>query len=216
MQPDLQPSFRARPAALAALLALLSGCTGLLESGRRPNAPPVVDRATLHAQLLAGYLEVLPRLAHGAPAEQAEIFAAAKRDYESAPTASHQLRYALALATPGHSAYDAPLAQRLLRELLAVPEALQPVESSLAQLELTHLDRQLALTADLRRLQADAGRSERERSATASRRLQAEIEENARLRRALEEAQAKLDAIANIERSISERKPQSPPEGRTP
>jgi hypothetical protein len=39
--------------------------------------------------------------------------------------------------------------------------------------------------------------------------VQAELDENARLRRELEEARAKLDAIANIERSVNERKPDS-------
>ena len=43
--------------------------------------------------------------------------------------------------------------------------------------------------------------------ATANQRLQTEIDENARLRKELEEARAKLDAIANIERSLNERKP---------
>jgi hypothetical protein len=33
------------------------------------------------------------------------------------------------------------------------------------------------------------------------------MDENVRLRRELEEARAKLDAIANIERSLNERKP---------
>ena len=43
--------------------------------------------------------------------------------------------------------------------------------------------------------------------ASANHRLQAELDENARLRKELEEARAKLDAIANIERSLNERKP---------
>jgi len=43
--------------------------------------------------------------------------------------------------------------------------------------------------------------------ANANHRLQAEMDENVRLRRELEEARAKLDAIANIERSLNERKP---------
>jgi regulator of replication initiation timing len=43
--------------------------------------------------------------------------------------------------------------------------------------------------------------------AAATRRLQAEVDENTRLRKELDEARAKLDAIANIERSLNERKP---------
>jgi hypothetical protein len=67
----------------------------------------------------------------------------------------------------------------------------------------------LTLETENRRLQADAARADRERMASANHRLQAEVEENTRLRRELEEARAKLDAIANIERSLNERKPGS-------
>lgn len=175
---------------------------------------PVVDREAAAATALAGYLEVLQLLMQSGPAEQAEIVVAAQREYELAPTASHQLRYALALAAPGHAASDLPEAQRHLRELLASPEALLPAERALAMLELLKVDRQLLLAAENRRLQSDLVRIDRERVATTARRLQAEIEENARLRKALEEAQAKLDAIANIERSINDRN--SNTEGRQP
>ena len=51
-------------------------------------------------------------------------------------------------------------------------------------------------------------------TSVATRRLQAEIDENAKLRRALEEARAKLDAIADIEKNITDRK--KPTEGRRP
>jgi hypothetical protein len=65
----------------------------------------------------------------------------------------------------------------------------------------------LTLEAENLRLQADAVRADRERVASANHRLQAELDENTRLRKELEEARAKLDAIANIERSLNERKP---------
>jgi hypothetical protein len=77
----------------------------------------------------------------------------------------------------------------------------------LALLELAQLDRELGLVVDNERLQAAANRNtDQERLAAANRRLQSELDENARLRRQVEEAQAKLDAIANIERSLTERK----------
>ena len=65
----------------------------------------------------------------------------------------------------------------------------------------------MTLEAENRRLQAEAVRADRERMASANHRLQSEMEENARLRKELDEARAKLDAIANIERSLNERKP---------
>jgi hypothetical protein len=61
-------------------------------------------------------------------------------------------------------------------------------------------------------MQLDAQRADRERVAATQRRLQAETDENARLRKQVEDAQAKLDAIANIERNLTDRK--TPGEGR--
>jgi hypothetical protein len=95
---------------------------------------------------------------------------------------------------------------------MANPEMLMASERALAFLELQQIDDHLTLEAENRRLQSDAVRADRERLATVNRRLQLETDENTRLRRELEEARAKLDAIANIERSLNERKPSN--EGR--
>lgn len=214
------PSLATRSLAtlsLAALLTLLGGCaTDLLtrRDSRPPVQAPVVDRQAASATLISGYLENLQRLVQSAPAEQAEIAAAAQREYDMAPTPSHQLRLALVLATPNHSATDLPRAQRLLRELMAAPAALLPAERALAFLEQQKVDVQLALAAENKRLQGTVVRNDKDRNAAANKRLQAEIEENARLRKELEEAQSKLDAISDIEKSLSERK--SSAESRSP
>ena len=196
-----------RPELLLPCTLLLAACTGLVgaRSDTRP-AQPQQDRDTTVAVLLAGTIQTLQRLSPGSPTEQAEILATARQAYERAPLGGAQLRYALVLATPGHPARDPERARTLLRELAAQPEALQPVERALTLVELGQLERELGLKADNDRLQAEAQRLDRERNTLTAKRLQAEIEENARLRRQLEEAQAKLDAIANIERNISERK----------
>jgi hypothetical protein len=197
--------------------ATLAACTGSPLISQRPRGSdnlPVIDRAATSAALLASYLDVLQRLIQGAPAEQAEILVSAQREYELAPTPSKQLRYALVLAAPNHSGTDLPRAQRLLRELLATPETLVPAERAFAFLELQKVDKQLALVAENQRLQTGSDRVDRERLATANRKLQLEIDENVRLRKALDEANAKLSAIANIEQTINERK--SGTEGRSP
>ena len=67
----------------------------------------------------------------------------------------------------------------------------------------------------MRRLQAGAERATNDRITQLSRRLTSESEENARLKKALAEAQAKLDAIANIERASNNARPTTP-EGRKP
>ena len=198
-----------RAAACVGLALVTAACSGLL-SGQRAQAPPPVTRPTSEtAAILGEYLQMLQKLVQGQPSEQAEILANAQRDYDIAPTPSHELKLALILGTPGHPATDLPRAQTMLRELMASPEMLLPAERALTFLELSQIDDHLTLETENRRLQAEALRADHERLANANHRLQAEIDENARLRRDLEDARAKLDAIAKIERSLNERKPGS-------
>jgi hypothetical protein len=199
-------------ASLALLLAplLLAGCTGAFMAGQRPPAPPpIVNPSATSSTVLNEDLLLLQKLVQGRPAEQAEIVANAQRDYDTAPTPSHTLKLALVLGTPGHPATSLTRAQALLRELMANPEMLLPGERALAFLTLSQIDDHLTLEAENLRLQAEAVRADRERVASANHRLQTEMDENARLRKELDEARAKLDAIANIERSLNERKPGS-------
>jgi hypothetical protein len=196
--------------ALAAVAVLCgAGCSTLGLGQHAPTPSPVPKTASAGATVLGEYLLLLQKLVQGAPSVQAEIVASAQRDYDLAPTPSRELKLALVLGTPGHPAADLPRAQGLLRELMANPEMLLPAERALAFLELSLIDDHLTLEAENRRLQSDAVRADQQRMANANHRLQAEVDENARLRRELEEARAKLDAIANIERSLNERKPGS-------
>jgi hypothetical protein len=203
--PGRRARLRGMSCALLAAL-LIGGCAGMTGQ-RAPPPPPPPNPAATASTILAEYLQLLQRLLQGPPAEQAEIVSSAQREYDNAPTPSHQLRLALILGTQGHPAADLPKAQALLRELTANPEMLLPAERALAFLELSQIDDHLTLESENRRLQADAVRADRERMASANHRLQTEMEENARLRKELDEARAKLDAIANIERSLNERKP---------
>jgi hypothetical protein len=157
--------------------------------------------------VIGTHLDMMARLTQATPAEQAEIVRAARDAAELTPTTSNRLSYALALATPGHGQADPAAARQLLTELLARPETLLPAERALAWVCLRDAEQRLILQAENARLQSDAARVERERSASTNRRLQAEIEENTRLKKALAEAQAKLDEIKRIERSIVERSP---------
>ena len=206
---------------LAALGAglLLSACGGLGEFGggsREGAAPaPVIDRTQTQAQAMIFFLELLHRMVLAPPAEQAEMFANIKRDYDSSATPGAQLRYALALSSPNHPSSDPSAAHKLLRQVVAAPEALTPIENAVAFLELSKLDRQLALTTENQRLQALGDRNDRDRIAALNRRLAAEGDENARLKKALDEARAKLDAIADIERQSTQRKPTTT-QGRSP
>jgi hypothetical protein len=202
--------------ALALLSALLAACSGTLPSLKRSRdsqAQPV-DRNSTETTVIASYLDTCLRLARGTPAEQAEILTTASNEHGAAPTPSRVLRYAMVLSTPGHAGFDPVVAQRLLREVLASPETLLPAERALAFLQLQQVERQQSLQADVRRLQSGNERTANERIAQLTRRLTSESEENTRLKKALADAQAKLDAIANIEGSSNRRT--TTPEGRKP
>lgn len=211
----------ARAVALPALSLLigLSGCAGLQglhapPPAQKSEATPV-DRDTLTAVYMAGTFQSMQHLAQATPSEQAEIFASARDAYERSPQGGSKLRFALLLATPGHPARDPARARDLLRELAAQPEALQPLERAVTLVELAQLNAELELRAENGKLeQSNEDRSERERNVAVQRRLQAELDENARLRKQLEDAQAKLDAIAHIERNLTQRN--SPDSGGQP
>jgi hypothetical protein len=201
-------SGRAAAALTSALL--LAGCAAV--GGPHETQPPRAergpeDRDAVAALLLANAFQAMQRLVQAAPAEQAELMADARAAYERTPQGGAQLRYALLLATPGHPARDPVKAQTLLRDLAATPEALVPIERAVTLVELAQLDRELGLTAENERLSAEEARNDHDRIVATQRRLQAELDENSRLRKQVEDAQAKLDAIAKIERNAGEHRP---------
>jgi hypothetical protein len=198
--------MRMRAALLAGCVALLSACaTAPTQTTAIAAANPMQEGS------LSGYLETMNRLANGTPTQQADVFYEVEREYTSAPTTANSLRYALALVAPSHPATDLVKGKKLLEQLLATQERLIPAERNLAALLVKDADLRLELQAENRRLTATV--DERSRGqANFDRRAQTLAEENARLRRLLDEAQQKLDAIKSIERSSIERS--SPPTSR--
>ena len=196
-------------------LAFVLGCTLLtscssLGSGLNPRerSVPAPEKPQPDSSQLANCFETLDRLAHAPPSQQAEIMVQLKSAVERSPSqAFDELRYALALALPGHGASDAAAARLRLRQLVVQTDSTPSLAHAVAALELQRLDREAAQSEENRRLVSEAEQTERERIAPLNKRLQSEIDENVRLHRALDEARAKLDAIMNIERSITERKP---------
>jgi hypothetical protein len=193
-------------AACALLACSLSGC-GLDALSRQKTATPIEpDRAPQDLSPIAPLLEMMSNLPKVDPARQAEMFQSAKDAADLSPTTSNRLRYALALATPGYSGSDPVAAQRQLSELLARPETLLPVERLLALVELKEVEQRLILQAENKRMRDDASHDDSHDKLTAvNRKLAAESDENVRLRKALDEARAKLDAVTHIERSINDR-----------
>ncbi len=176
-------------------------------SRQKPAAPTEPDHASQDLSPIAPLLQMMGSLPQGDPARQAELFQSAKDAAELTPTTSNKLRFALALATPGYSGSDPVAAQRQLSELLARPETLLPIERLLALVELKEVEQRLILQAENKRMRDDAQHDEsRDKLLAINRRLAAESDENVRLRKALDEARAKLEAITHIERSINDRK----------
>jgi hypothetical protein len=174
---------------------------------QKPAATTEPDHTAQDLSPIAPLLQMMSNLPQGDPARQAELFQAAKDAAELTPTTSNKLKYAVALATPGYSGSDPVAAQRQLSELLARPETLLPIERLLALVELKEVEQRLILQAENKRLRDEAQHDEsRDKLLAINRRLAAESDENARLRKALDEARAKLEAITHIERSINDRK----------
>ena len=175
------------------------------------DAAPSAPTLTPNAQVALEHLAALEQLALASPADQALMIARARAAAEADPRIVNRLRHALLLSLPGSVASDPALARGMLQALLAEePAMLLPAELMLARIALRHVDAQQALAAENQQLANAANRTERERTRDFNRRLQAQAAENAQLQKDLDEARAKLQAVAALERSLAERKPAEP------
>ncbi len=215
--PDSLHSLRQRLSApvcrvgLILVLAAAGGCSSvgtIFGGGDRVDAPaPAADVA---ATRIVGngvgiYLEAMHALASDDPVQQSDAYREAADALSRSPTTTNRLRMALIHATPGHAWSNAADAQRLLNQLLASGNTLLPEERVLAEIFLNQAEQVLMLDAEAAQLRSrNAAALEQQQSANA-RQLAAALEENRRLRAELEDALERLDAIANIERSIRER-----------
>jgi hypothetical protein len=200
--------------ATAALLVVMftSGCqttTDWLKGRRTADADDPIILGAPEANI---YLNELYQLASGDPATQAEIYADAESAATLTPATSTQLRYALILATPGHSETNGSSAQGMLRELLAQQELMTPAEISLATIYLKDVESRIVLDTEARRLRSASSRAATTEAAAISQRLTRVEAENRQLRTALAEAEAKLEAITSIERSIREQSGDNDPQ----
>jgi hypothetical protein len=204
----LMPHKCWRLAACALAFGSLGACGGDAPFTRqKPLAATAPDSAPQNLSPITPLLEMMSSLPQGDPARQAEMFQAAKDAADLTPTTSNRLKYALALATPGFAGSDPVAAQRQLSELLARPETLLPIERLLALVELKEVEQRLIMQAENTRLRDDAAHDDsRDKLQAINRRLAQESDENVRLRKALDEARAKLEAITHIERSINDRR----------
>jgi hypothetical protein len=193
-------------AATALTVLLLTGCAQTRDflTGSSRSDSSDGDVGILGAPEAEHYLAELQRLASGDPATQAEIFADAQSGSQLTPGSQTNLRFALVLATPGHSEFDPDLAASLLREVLARTELLTQAEIALATIHLKSAEQIAVAQAEVQRLRSATSRAAQSRESVTNQRLAAAEAENRRLRRELDEAEKKLEAITSIERSIRE------------
>ena len=125
------------------------------------------------------------------------------------PTASNRLRYAIALGAAGHPASNPVEARRLIADLLAGQPDLRPQEVSLANAYLREFDARVALYADLGRQREEAEKKLHSLDADGDRKYNALNAETQRLRKALAEAERKLEAVAEMEHALIEDRPAS-------
>lgn len=199
---------RARNILTLVAIVLLSGCAqtkGWLDrvtpgGGDGRSNEPVI----LGAPSAEDYLRELDQLATGDPATQVELFADAESRATLTPDPSTTLRFALMLATPGHSEMDPERAQSLLREVLTQTALMTPAEIALAQIHLKSVEERIVLSSEARRLRQSSSRQARTEEQAINQRLATVEADNRRLRRELADAESKLEAITSIERSIRE------------
>jgi hypothetical protein len=187
---------------LLGLSATLAAGCGVLQRTPKDDLadrlPSAVDRSIAQPASIL-HLEALQRLLQADTQTQANLLDTARIESEASRLAPARLRYALLLGTPGHAGYDPSAALTILTDVLAVPTTLPPAERALALFTTQNITGNADLKNEVKKLRGDLERMERDQLGTLSRRLQAESEENAKLRKALDEAKAKLDAISKIE-----------------
>ena len=144
-------------------------------------------------------------MAAGDPAHQQATLLAARSAWQEAPTPGSTLRYALVLGTPGHDDSNPLEASRLLASLLAAPEQLSPDEQRLAAAFQREFTTRVSQYADLARTRLEAEAQLRAKEAEIQNRINGLSADLARTRRERDAIQQKLDAIADIEKTLMER-----------
>lgn len=202
---DRKMTSLARQIAISTIVvALLGGCAQTKDwmSSMRKSMSSSNDSTILGAPDAEYYLDDLYKLTTGDPATQAEIFADAESGFQLTPGLQTNLRFALVLATAGHPGTNPERAQTILQELLTQAPLLTPAELSLATINLKSVEQQIALKSEARHERASNSQAARTESASTNQRLASVEAENRRLRQELDDAEAKLEAISSIERSI--------------
>lgn len=184
-------------------LLWLSACATPPAAAPTPAAPELGSSAA-GATALARYVDTLAQMAPGNPERQLAEIARARAEAQQTGRSSDLLRYAIAVGSAGPPNSNPVEAKRLITELLAGPNDLAASEADFARAMLREFDARVALYAELARLREEAERQLIAPNADVEQRAATLAAENKALRRALAEAERKLEAVAEMERSLLE------------
>jgi hypothetical protein len=187
---------------LAGLTLLLGACASLSPQPPVGSPAATAPSAAPQAPDLTQYLDTLAAMSPGDPVRQQAALNEARADASQDPASRSRLRYALALGSAGHASSDPIEAKGLITELLSSEHGLQPLEVELASALLREFDAREALYAELGRQREESERQLHGANSAAEQRAEALAAENAKLRRALAAAERKLEAVAEMERSL--------------
>jgi hypothetical protein len=192
------------PLTLALNVALLSaGCAGTPPAR---DSIPVSVAIPAHARSpdLMPYLRALEAMAPGDAARQQATLDETRAAMEADPSSANRLRHALAVGAAGPVGSNPVESRRMLHDLLAGPNQLSPEEHLLASSFLREFEARVTLYAELARQREEQQAQLAAAGASAEHRAAALATENARLRKALAEADRKLQAVAEMERQLLE------------
>jgi hypothetical protein len=197
-----RPSIPIRVAMPVAFL-LLGACAGFPAADKGGAPGQSTESTSPKTADVASYFEVLDLMAPGDVVRQSTELASTLTQAQQDPTSSNRLRYAIALGAAGHTLSNPVEARRLITELLAGANDLTPQEVSLANAFQREYDARVALYADLARQREESERQIKSIDADGDRRYGALNAETQRLKKALAEAESKLEAVAEMERALT-------------
>jgi hypothetical protein len=154
-------------------------------------------------------LALLESLAAADPDAQAKLVDSLHAAARNPGSPEDMLAYALALGSPAYSQSDPAAASDLLVLALSQHPGLTGDQRRLATTLQMEYATRATLKEDLRQRQLDVEQAKVSADSLAQDKIQALNAENARLTRERDELQKKLDAIAEIERSLIQRESES-------
>ena len=173
------------------------------EAGSAASAPHTAESELSH------YFALLDRLAASEATAEADLIQQLYLAARDTGSVTATLDYALALGSPDYTKSDPAAASNLLLGTLTGDSALGADQRRLAKVFQREYATRAELEENLSRQSSAIEHQQTSAETAALERMQALSAENERLTRERDELQKKLDAIAEIERSLIEREPEA-------